>query len=140
MLIYQLRQPVLVETGLVGALRERLEAVEHRMGLETQLVTEGDVEKLPQPVEEELFHITQEALNNALRHAEASNIWVRLAVENSSARLVIEDDGHGFDIGNENGGLGLTTMRERAESVGGMFSLATRRGKGTVVEVLLELS
>lgn len=140
LLIHQLRQPVLVETGLVGALRERLEAVEHRMGLETQLVTEGDVEKLPQPVEEELFHITQEALNNALRHAEASNIWVRLAVENSSARLVIEDDGHGFDIGNENGGLGLTTMRERAESVGGKFLLATGSGKGTVVEVLVELS
>lgn len=140
MLIHQLRQPVLVETGLVGALRERLEAVEQRMGLETQLVTEGDVEKLPQRVEEELFHITQEALNNALRHAEASNIWVRLTVENSSARLVIEDDGHGFDIGNENGGLGLTTMRERAESVGGKFLLATGSGKGTVVEVLLELS
>ncbi|MCZ6528980.1 MAG: response regulator [Chloroflexi bacterium] len=140
MLIHQLRQPVLVETGLVGALRERLEAVEHRMGLETQLVTEGDVEKLPQPVEEELFHITQEALNNALRHAEASNIWVRIAVENGSARLVIEDDGHGFDTGKENGGLGLTTMRERAESVGGELKLRSRSGKGTVVEVLLELS
>ncbi len=140
LLIHQLRPPVLEETGLIGALQERLEAVEHRVGLETQLVTEGDVEGLPRQVEEELFHITQEALNNALRHADASNIWVRLAVVNGSARLAIEDDGCGFDPANENGGLGLTTMRERAESVGGELKLATGSGKGTVVEVLIALS
>ncbi|GMR10325.1 MAG: hypothetical protein BMS9Abin28_1146 [Anaerolineae bacterium] len=140
LLIHQLRPPVLEETGLIGALQERLEAVEHRVGLETQLVTEGDVEGLPRQVEEELFHITQEALNNALRHADASNIWVRIAVDNGSARLAIEDDGCGFDPANNNGGLGLTTMRERAESVGGELKLATGSGKGTVVEVLLALS
>ena len=137
LLIHQLRPPVLEETGLVGALQERLEAVEHRVGLETQLVTEGDVEQLPRQVEEELFHITQEALNNALRHAEASNIWVRIAVDNGSTRLAIEDDGRGFDPNRVNGGLGLTTMRERAESLGGEFQLSSGSGSGTVVEVLL---
>ena len=117
LLIHQLRPPVLEETGLVGALQERLEAVEHRVGLETKLLTEGDVEGLPQQVEEELFHISQEALNNALRHADASNIQIRIEVENGSARLAVEDDGRGFDPTESNGGLGLITMRERAESL-----------------------
>jgi PAS domain S-box-containing protein len=140
LLIHQLRPPVLEETGLVGALQERLEAVEHRVGLETQLKTEGDIERIPRQVEEELFHITQEALNNALRHAGASNIWVRIEVENGTARLVVEDNGRGFDPANANGGLGLTSMRERAESVGGEFLLDSGSGNGTVVEVLLKLN
>ncbi len=139
LLIHQLRPPVLEETGLVGALQERLEAVEHRVGLETKLLTEGDVEGLPQQVEEEFFHISQEALNNALRHADASNIQIRIEVENGSARLAVEDDGSGFDPSESNGGLGLITMRERAESLGGDFKLTSDDDHGTVVEVRLEL-
>lgn len=139
LLIHQLRPPVLEETGLVGALQERLEAVEHRVGLETKLLTEGDVEGLPQQVEEEFFHISQEALNNALRHADSSNIRIRIEVENGSARLVVEDDGRGFDPLESNGGLGLITMRERAESLGGDFKLTSNDDHGTVVEVRLKL-
>ncbi len=139
LLIHQLRPPVLEETGLVGALQERLEAVEHRVGLETELLIEGDVEGLPQVVEEEFFHISQEALNNALRHAEASNIQIRIEVENGSARLAVEDDGRGFDPSESNGGLGMITMRERAESLGGDFKLTSDDDHGTVVEVRLKL-
>jgi signal transduction histidine kinase len=139
LLIHQLRPTVLEETGLVGALQDRLEAVEHRVGLETRLQREGDIEQIPLQVEEELFHISQEALNNALRHAEASNIVVRIAVENGSASLSIEDDGRGFDPANINGGLGLITMRERAESMGGDFRLISDGDNGTVVEVHLKL-
>ena len=139
LLIHQLRPPVLEETGLVGALQERLEAVEHRVGLETKLLTEGDFEGLPQQVEEEFFHISQEALNNALRHADASNIRIRIEVENGSARLAVEDDGRGFDPSESNGGLGLITMRERAESLGGDFKLTSNDDHGTVVEVRLKL-
>ncbi len=139
LLIHQLRPPVLEKTGLVGALQERLEAVEHRVGLETKLLTEGDVEGLPQHVEEEFFHISQEALNNALRHADASNIQIRIEVENGSARLAVEDDGRGFDPTESNGGLGLITMRERAESLGGDFKLTSDDDHGTVVEIRLKL-
>ena len=139
LLIHQLRPPVLEETGLVGALQERLEAVEHRVGLETKLLTEGDVEGLPQQVEEEFFHISQEALNNALRHADASNIQIRIEVENGSARLAVEDAGSGFDPSESIGGLGLITMRERAESLGGDFKLTSDDDHGTVVEVRLKL-
>jgi PAS domain S-box-containing protein len=140
LLIHQLRPTVLEETGLVGALQERLEAVEHRVGLETKLQTEGDIERLPLRVEEEFFHITQEALNNALRHADASNISVRIAVQNGSASLSVADDGNGFDPAITNGGLGLITMRERAESLGGDFQLISDGDNGTVVEVRLTLS
>ncbi len=123
----------------MGALQDRLEAVEHRVGLETKLETAGNLDRIPKQIEEELFHITQEALNNALRHAEASNIWVRIEVENGSARLAVRDNGGGFDPDRVNGGLGLTSMRERAESVGGEFALNTGSGRGTVVEVSLDL-
>ena len=140
LLIHQLRPTVLEETGLVGALQERLEAVEHRVGLETQLQTEGDIARLPLQVEEELFHISQEALNNALRHAEASNILVRIVVENGRASLSVEDDGRGFDPAVTNGGLGLITMRERAEGLGGDFQLISNGDSGTVVKVRFRLS
>ena len=139
LLIHQLRPPVLEEAGLASALQERLDAVERRQGPEAQLFIEGDLERLPQQVEEELFHITQEALNNALRHAKASNILIRIVVENGSARLSIEDDGRGFNLADTNGGQGLTTMRERAESAGGRFELTSGNGKGTLVDVLIEL-
>jgi len=139
LLIHQLRPPALEEMGLAGALQERLEAVEHRLGFEANLFIEGDLERLPRQVEEELFHITQEALNNTLRHAEASNILVRLVVENGSARLTIEDDGRGFNLSHANGGLGLTSMRERAESVSGRFQLTSGNGKGTLVDVVINL-
>jgi PAS domain S-box-containing protein len=139
LLIHQLRPPTLEEMGLAGALQERLDAVERRLGLEAQLFIEGDLERLPRQVEEELFHITQEALNNTLRHAEASNILVRLVVENGSARLTIEDDGRGFNLTHANGGLGLTSMRERAESVSGQFQLTSGNGNGTLVDVVINL-
>jgi signal transduction histidine kinase len=77
LLIYQLRPPVLEKVGLVGALQQRLDAVEQRMNVETHLYTQGAVDELPLTVAEQLFYTALEALNNALRHARATEVTIR---------------------------------------------------------------
>lgn len=135
LLIHQLRPPILEEVGLIGALQQRLDAVEQRVSVETRLLTKGNVSGLPHDLEEQLFHIAQEALNNALRHASATTITIRICEENGSITLSVEDDGAGFDPDVATAGMGLVTMRERAEALGGQFTFSAAPGRGTTVNV-----
>jgi signal transduction histidine kinase len=136
LLIFELRPPVLEEEGLAAALQERLHAVEGRVGLATSLAVEGDG-RLPPVVEMELDRITQEALNNALKHAQAHQIAVRLRQDERTVALEIADDGIGFDTGTarSRGGLGLRGMAERVEHLGGRLAVESRPGEGTRVRV-----
>jgi signal transduction histidine kinase len=141
LMVHQLRPRALEHDGLVGALQQRLDAVERRAGLQAQLLVEGELE-LPAAIEAELYHIAQEALNNALKHAAATAVTVRLAIvgaEQSSCivRLEVADDGRGFDpqaIG-DHGGLGLTSLRERAAKLGATVHIHSAPGAGTRVIV-----
>ena len=135
LLIHQLRPPILEDVGLVQALQQRLDAVELRANVESRLLTRGDVEDLPHAVEDQLFFIGQEALNNSLRHAFASELKVRIENEQDYILLSVEDDGRGFDPKAETAGIGLRTMQERAESVQGNLTITSAPGQGTVVEV-----
>jgi signal transduction histidine kinase len=136
LLIYELRPPVLEEQGLAAALQERLQSVEGRVGVVTSLAVEGDG-RLPPAVEMELDRITQEALNNALKHAHAHQIAVQLRQDERTVALEIADDGIGFDLGTtwSRGGLGLRGMAERAARLGGQLAIDSRPGKGTRVRV-----
>ena len=96
LLIHQLRPSILEEKGLVKALQIRLETVEKRVKLNTQLLVDGELPPFSQQVENELYNIAQEALNNALRHANASTIVVRLNSNRNRISLSICDDGIGF--------------------------------------------
>jgi PAS domain S-box-containing protein len=134
LLVYELRPLVLEREGLVGALQQRLDAVEGRAGVEARLLVETEVELAP-PVEEALYRIAQEALNNALKHAQATSVTVRMHTEGERVELEIADNGQGFDpnaIG-DTGGLGLITMRERAEQLGGTLRILSAPGEGTKV-------
>ncbi len=136
LLVYQLRPLVLKREGLVGALQQRLDAVEKRAGVDARLLTEGEVE-LPAQVEEELYRIAQEALNNALKHAAATCVTVCIRAEGDQVELEVRDDGRGFDpvtVGNE-GGMGLVSMRERTEKLGGTLVILSTPGEGTRVRV-----
>jgi len=136
LLVYELRPPELKQEGLVGALRRRLAAVEERSGIKGRVLVEGAFE-LPDDMEEELYWVAQEALNNALKHAAASEVTVRVHVDDRFVELKIEDDGRGFDldaIGNE-AGIGLETMRERVEALGGWLDIVTAPGQGTTIHV-----
>ena len=90
-----------------------------------------------------LFRIAQEALTNCAKHAKASLISLTLEKDRNGVRLAIADDGAGFDPaslkdGGKTRGLGLLTMRERAEFVGGRFSFKSQPGQGTRVQVRME--
>jgi signal transduction histidine kinase len=107
------------------------------MGLELELDDEVDADP---ETRRELLRILGEAISNATHHGKASKIYIRLSSE-PALRLAIADDGCGFDAGGgappSNGGFGLTSMRERAEALGGELRVHSRQGEGTEVEVVL---
>lgn len=199
LLVYELRPPDLEEEGLLGALHKRLSAVEKRSGVDARLIAD-DVVNLPRDREEHLYWIAQEALSNALKHAGADRVRIRIcapqtncvhetsprrpalaylgnhsnfvahddttwerndqyqngmpslneqfipsgrsqAVTKAELILEIEDNGSGFDVDrylqpdNPSGGMGLTTMHERAAQLGGILSIDSEISKGTCVRV-----
>jgi signal transduction histidine kinase len=138
MLIFELRPPILEAEGLAAALGIRLEAVEGRAGLKVELHVEGE-ERLQPEVEEGLYRIAVEALNNALRHAQAKCISVSLIFKPGGTLLEIADDGKGFDLDAVQalGGLGLQSMAERAEVIGGVLKIHSQVGHGTRIKVFL---
>jgi signal transduction histidine kinase len=140
LLIFELRPLALAKIGLAAALQARLDSVEMRGGIQTELHVEGaqDRQALPHPVEEELYHIAQEALNNVLKHAGAQRVWVDLCFSEAEISLVIRDNGIGFaPTAASNGGLGLASLKERAEKIGASLEIKTQPGAGTEIRVTI---
>lgn len=137
--LHELRPSVLEEEGLIGALHQRLAAVEGRSDVEARLLADERIH-LPLAVEEVLFRIAQEALNNTLRHARAAHVTVYLGLEGENVMLEIRDDGCGFDPQTVGAGrMGLVNMRTRAASIGGDFKLSSSPGQGTRIKVTVPL-
>ena len=142
LLVHRLRPSVLAKEGLASAIQHRLNAVEGRAGITTRFVIEGESNLAP-AVEEALYYITQEALNNALKHGQASEVTVSLkGDEKGKIELQIKDNGKGFDPGSAStaGGLGLTSMKERAELFGGTVTFISGIGQGTTLVAIFDLS
>jgi signal transduction histidine kinase len=141
LLIFELRRPTLEKSGLAGALQARLDTVESRGGMHAELQVEG-VEQLARAVQEELYSITQEALNNALKHAHANRVQIRLRFGEAATELEVSDDGIGFEptIERLGGGFGISGMKERAQKLGGKIEVETAPGKGTKVTVWVPAS
>lgn len=142
LLIFQLHPPVLEAEGLVAALQARLAAVEERSGLQIQFRVE-DERRLPIAIEEDLYWIAQEALNNVRKHAEARHVTVYLYFTAATIRLEVVDDGVGFDLqtirAEGPGSGGLRSIAERTARLGGRLIHESRLGEGTrlAVEVTL---
>jgi signal transduction histidine kinase len=136
LLIFELRPPVLEEEGLAAALQARLDSVETRAGLQTAMQVEGE-RRLPPVVEEELFWIAQEALNNVVKHAQARGVTVRLELGDEEVRLEVRDDGVGFELteAERSGGVGLRSLQERAARIAGELVIESAPGEGTSVKV-----
>ena len=137
LLVYELRPMELRELGLIGALERRLEVVERRAGIEARLQAETLL-SLPFELEEALYRIAQEALNNALKHARATEVFVCIQLQDGNVGMTIGDNGRGFEplaIGDK-GGLGLQNMRERADRIGGEITISSAPGEGTVVSIV----
>jgi signal transduction histidine kinase len=140
MLIFELHPPILKDEGLAAAIRARLATVESRAGLQTEFQVEGE-EHLPLAVAEELFWIAVEAFNNLLKHAEARKVMVNLSFAEDWVRLSIADDGLGFDPESDRraSGMGLRSIAERVERIGGRLDLTTAPGQGTTVCIEVQI-
>jgi len=136
LLVSELRPAPFSDLGLVKALEHRLNTVERRAGLAARLVVTGDI-VLSSEAEPDLYLIAQEALNNALKHAAATTVVVRVTGLPGSTELMIADNGRGFDVGEDAGGVGLDSIRERAARIGASVEIGRRRRGGTHVTVRL---
>ena len=136
LLIFELRPLALEKSSLAEALRTRLESVEGRSGIKTELSVTGE-EKLAYELKLELYQIAQESLNNILKHARAGKVQVRLFFSPEQLCLEVIDDGAGFDTSRAaaSGGLGLSGMAERAARIGGKLQIESAPGEGTRVSV-----
>jgi PAS domain S-box-containing protein len=135
-MLLELRGEPLDSIPLMQLLRNVVEATESRTRTKIDLTVKGS-QTVPADLHAALYRITQEALNNVVRHARAENAWIVLSLEPSAVRLAVGDDGCGFDlspVGPTH--LGLRSMRERASEVGADFRVVTAPGSGT--EIVLE--
>lgn len=133
-----LRPTVLDDGGLLPALAGYAQQFAQRTGIVVHLHTEDATGALVPAAQSNLFRIVQEALTNCARHARARNVTIRLSTDEDRVSLMIADDGAGFDLESlSTPGLGLLTMRERAEFAGGSFRLETKPGQGTRILVLV---
>jgi len=141
--IWNLRSPILETHDLPGALRKAAEDVTDGMPIRVVLTTDGELRRLPGRLENELLRIAQEAVTNTVRHAEASRIEIELRFAPDSVALRISDDGRG--MGEEatldrESHFGIISMKERAESLGGRFTVGSPAGGGTRVEAVLPVT
>jgi signal transduction histidine kinase len=136
-----LRPSLLDEMGLFAAVQSFCKSFSKKTGLPVRVAGDPGV-KLPTPVEENLFRILQESLNNVVKHADAGNAEVILKHSDRNIRLRIEDDGKGFDYYkalSDGKGVGLSTMKERVDLIEGSLDIRSRPGKGTVIKVEVPL-
>lgn len=130
-LIFELRPDALAREGLVSALGKRAAALQSRYGIQVEADLDQEPQ-LPLEVKEALYRVAQEALNNVIKHARADKIVMQLALDGNQVYLTVEDDGVGFELQVERPGhMGLHTMRDRIEEIGGTLSIESAPGQGT---------
>ncbi len=138
-LVYGLRPSLLDDLGLPAALRSCAHGSLDAAGVEVHFEVAGEEKRLPPQVEIALFRIAQEAITNIARHARAESAYISLEFKEKSVFIQVEDDGIGFDLSQVCGsagtgkGMGLLSMKERAELLGGTLTIDTKLGGGTRV-------
>jgi signal transduction histidine kinase len=140
-LIFQLRPAAVESEGLAEALVKHVQVLRrvHRQDIQLEVVGEP---RLRPRIDDEVFRIAQEALHNALRHAAAARLEVRLEEGERLLALTVRDDGRGFDPGaaaHRSRRLGLTSMEERAAALGGALTIESAPGEGTTISLEVPL-
>jgi PAS domain S-box-containing protein len=135
--LHELSPSNLKKDGLIAALNQRLDAVEGRTNIKRNIVSDENI-FLTDDQQVAIFYIAQEALNNILWHANANSIQIRLKQSKTQITLEIEDDGSGFNTADyKSGGIGLRSMHERAEQIGGTLTMQSEPGKGTKIRLAI---
>jgi signal transduction histidine kinase len=135
--VHALRPEALQKHNFWDALKGTIKSTTAGTAIHTTFQAQGKIPDLPQPWQVNLLHIGQEALTNTLKYAHAANFDTRLSYKAKELRLELRDDGDGFKMKDRHDGVGLVGMRERVEQMGGELEIASARGKGTKITVLL---
>jgi signal transduction histidine kinase len=147
-MLFTLRPLILESQGLEAALQAISEKMLEIYDQKVTVIVDSDVIPRLEPSRQAvIFFIVEEAVNNARKHAQAANIWIRIKpLEEDFSLIEIEDDGVGFNVGevdafyDKRGSLGMVNMRERAELVNGVLHIESTEGQGTRVQVVLPLT
>jgi signal transduction histidine kinase len=141
LLLYEIQVQALERNvDFLSDLEARLATVERRAGVKAQIIREGSLEHYPPAWSENLFWMAIEALNNALKHAQARNMKIVFRSTQEGLEVEVLDDGIGFDPHRVHaGGMGLQNMRERAALLGGQLDVLSTPGKGTCVRFRVEI-
>jgi PAS domain S-box-containing protein len=139
LLIYELRPPLIEEIGFLNAILTRLEAVEKRSGIHAECNIFGE-SILRSEVENELYWVVHESLNNVLKHANAENVSVDIHLYNRKTLIMIKDDGVGFNIAGpeQSKGVGLKSIAERVARIGGKLKIDSTIGQGTTIKIIVD--
>jgi two-component system sensor histidine kinase UhpB len=140
-IVYGLRPSILDDLGLIPAIRWYARTNLEKAGILVQINANGEVDTLAAELNATLFRITQEAINNILRHSQAHNVTINFSKAGDHILLEVVDDGQGFDPSSvkeqalQLHHIGILGMQERAEVVGGKTKLISEPGSGTRVEI-----
>jgi two-component system sensor histidine kinase UhpB len=140
-LVRRLRPEVLDMLGLHGAVEEMVRHYDGSSGCSFEFHSEGDFARLSNELAISAYRIVQEALSNVMKHAHATSAQVRLVLDEAAQtlRIVVADDGNGFDPASASEGIGIIGMRERVYAVHGVMDVRSSPGGGTVVAITLPL-
>ena len=144
-LSHLLHPSALDDLGLVAALESQLADFGRRYGIDVDFAHDGFERRRGDEIERAVYRIVQEALTNVARHARARAVQVRLSADSSVCRVVLEDNGIGFDVADaeqpgRRRGLGLLGIRERISQLQGTVQITSGQSGGTRIEVRLPLS
>lgn len=134
---YSLKPKLLSETGLFLAVKSLIEKITQDTGIVGEINLSGNEIRLDEKLEISLFRIVQESVNNILKHSQATNFSVQLVYSSNIIRLIIADNGIGFDVNsvfkNNLSGMGLVNIRERVENYNGIFKVESLTNNGTML-------
>jgi signal transduction histidine kinase len=142
-MLFSLR-PIILETqGLTAALEQYIQKLEETDPMHYHLQAQPVEDLMDMDAQGGIFYIIEECLNNARKHAQASNVWVRMGIRDNSFVAQVEDDGCGFDVSSvqsrydERGSLGMINLHERTELLGGKLRIESAPGRGTRITVIV---
>lgn len=141
-IIYDLRPMALDDLGIIPTLKKYLSTIEeYNKGVQIDFINLGPVKRLPSDMEVALFRLVQEAVQNALKHAVANQIQVKLSIAKEMVTVIVKDNGKGFDTSvKKEGSFGLIGMKERVDLLEGEFAVNSSLGAGTIVLIQVPLN
>ncbi|QDP41289.1 sensor histidine kinase [Radiobacillus deserti] len=140
-IIYDLRPMALDDLGLIPTMKKYLANMSEYNKIDIEFTTHGKERRFNSKYEVALFRLVQESVQNAIKHAEASSIQVKVEITESAVLVVIKDDGKGFDTKHKKDhSFGLVGMKERVDMLEGQLKITSKVGKGTTIFIQVPLN